>query len=37
MPKGYFGPQYPEKYEPHTFHFLDNDYVDDKLRFHSKI
>ena len=26
-----FGPQYAEKYVPHLFHFLDNDYLDDKL------
>ena len=24
-----FGPQYPEKYWPHLFHFLKNDYLDD--------
>ena len=26
------GPQYPEKYKPHLFHFLENDYLDDKLQ-----
>ena len=28
-----FGPQYPGEYEPHLFHFLENDYLDDKLWF----
>ena len=32
-----FGPQYPEKYKPHLSHFLENDYLDDKLRYCSKI
>ena len=35
--RGNFGPQYPEKYTPHLFHFLENDYLDDKLRFCPKI
>ena len=26
-----FGPRYPEKYVPHLFDFLENDYLDDKL------
>ena len=32
-----FGSQYPEKYVPHLFHFLENVYLDAKLRFFSKI
>ena len=35
--RGNFGPQYSEKYVPHLFHFLENDYLDVKLRFCSKI
>ena len=35
--KAKFGPQYLEKYVSHLLHFLENDYLDDKLQFCSKI
>ena len=36
MAKGNFDHQYPKNYVLHLFQFLENDYLDDKLRFCQK-